>query len=284
MTSLAFPTHRRGGSLAALSQRRGGLRRVFVIARALALAEFKLRYLEARLSFLWCVMRPLLTFAVLYLVLTHVGNFNHGVSHYGGYLLTSLVLWTFFAESTQTAVRSLVERRDLVRKAAFPRIAIPLSVTFVSLFDLAMNVIAMVVFLLVTGVAPRLSWLELPVLVLMLALLIAGTSMLLSVLYVRYRDLDQIWTLTRQILFYATPTLYVASALPTRVSHILSANPLAAIFTQSRRALIDPSAPSAASAIGGAPWLLVPVGIVAAVFVAGIVVFQRQGERIAEIV
>jgi ABC-2 type transport system permease protein len=145
-------------------------------------------------------------------------------------------------------------------------------------------VIAVVVFLLATGVTPRLSWLELPLLVLALAVLIAGMSMLLSVIYVRYRDLDQIWTVARQILFYATPTLYVAAALPKTVSHILSASPIAAILTQSRRALIDPSAPSAAAAVGGAAWLVVPVAILAVVLVAGILVYQRQGDRIAEIV
>jgi ABC-2 type transport system permease protein len=161
---------------------------------------------------------------------------------------------------------------------------VPLSVTLVSLFDLVMNVAAMVILLLATGVTPRVSWLELPVLVLALALLIAGASMLLSVVYVRYRDLDQIWTVARQVLFYASPTLYVAAALPSGARHILSASPIAAILTQSRRALIDPSAPSAAACIGGAAWLLVPVVIVAAVFVAGIVAFQRQGDRIAEIV
>ena len=281
MSSLAVASRGRGPTVRELH---GGVHRVITIARVMALAEFKLRYLEARLSFLWCVMRPLMTFAVLYLIFTHVGHLDRGVQHYGGYLLNSLVLWTFFAESTATAVRSLVQRRDLVRKAAFPRVAVPLSVTFVSLFDLAMNVVALVVFLLATGVTPRLSWLELPVLVLVLALLVAGTSMLLSVVYVRYRDLDQIWTVARQVLFYASPALYVASALPTGLSHILSASPIAAVLTQSRRALIDPSAPSAASALGGAVWLLVPASIVAVVFVAGIVMFQRQGERIAEIV
>jgi ABC-2 type transport system permease protein len=161
---------------------------------------------------------------------------------------------------------------------------VPLAVTFVSLFDLVMNVVALVVFLLVTGVTPRLSWLELPVLVLALALLITGLSMLLSLAYVRYRDLDQIWTVARQILFYASPALYVAAALPSGLSHVLSASPIAAVLTQSRQALIDPSAPSAASAIGGAAWLLVPIGIVAIVFVVGVLVFQRQGEQIAEIV
>jgi ABC-2 type transport system permease protein len=270
-------------SLALRSQRRGGARRVIVLARMLALAEFRLRYLEARLSFLWCVMRPLLTFAVLYLIFTHVGHLNRGVRHYGGYLMGSVVLWTFFTETTASAVGSLVRRRDMVRKVAFPRIAVPLSVTLTSLCDLALNLVALLVFLLATGVTPRWTWLELPVLVLFLSLLAAGVSMILSFLYVRYRDVDQIWAVARQVLFYASPTLYVASALPSRVSHILSASPIAAVLTQARRALVDPAAPSAATAVGGGLWLLVPVGIVALVLAAGVMLFQRQSASIAEL-
>jgi ABC-2 type transport system permease protein len=270
-------------SIAARSQREGGMRRVLVLARTLAVAEFKLRYLDARLSYCWCVMRPLAFFAVLYIVFTRVGHFNRGVPHYGVCLLTSLVLWTFFAESTATAVGSLVRRHDLLRKVAFPRMAVPLSVTLTSLFDLAMSMIALAVFIFVSGVTPRLSWLELPLLLFVLALLIAGLSMLLSVLYVRFRDVDDVWLVVRQSLFYATPVLYVASSMPAGLRRVVSLSPLAAIFTEARRALVDPTAPSAASAVGGVAWLIVPAGIVAVVFAAGVMLFEREGERVAEI-
>jgi ABC-2 type transport system permease protein len=253
------------------------------LAQTLAVAEFKLRYLDAKLSYLWCVMRPLALFAVLYAVFTRVGKFNHGVPHYGVYLLTTVVLWTFFAESTATAVASLVRRGDLVRKVAFPRMAVPLSVNLTSLLDLAMNLVVLVAFMLITGVEPRWSWLELPVLVALLSVLIAGLSMILSILFVSYRDVDQIWLVVRQALFYATPTLYVVSSLPSGLSRVLSANPLAAIFTQARHALVDPSAPTAAQALGGTIWLLVPLGLVVATFVLGVVLFRRHSEQVAEI-
>lgn len=259
-----------------------GFRRTFTLTRTLAVAEFKLRYLDAKLSYFWCVARPLAFFAVLYLVFTHVGRFDRGVHHYGLYLLSSVVLWTFFAESTATAVSSLVRRRELVRKVAFPRVVIPLSVTVTSLLDLAMNLIALMAFVFLAGVSPRLSWLEVPVLLMLLTLFVAGISMLLSALYVRLRDVDQVWMVVRQGLFYATPTLYVAAALPGGLRRVLSANPLAAIFTQVRRALVDPAAPSAAATVGGAKWLLLPLGIILIVFVTGVVIFQRTAPHMAE--
>jgi ABC-2 type transport system permease protein len=160
--------------------------------------------------------------------------------------------------------------------------AVPLSVTMTSVFDLGMNLVALFIFMLVTGVSPRISWLELPLLMLPMTMLIAGLSMVMSVLYVRYRDVDQIWLVVRQALFYATPTLYVAAALPFVLRRALSFNPLAAIFTQARQALIDPSAPSAATSAGGPLLLLIPAAIVIAAFVAGLVVFHRHSERVAE--
>ncbi len=270
-------------SLAARSQRQGGPRRMFTLAGTLAVAEFKLRYLDAKLSYFWCVLRPLALFGVLYAVFTRVGKFNHGVPHYGVYLLTTVVLWTFFAESTATAVASLVRSGDVVRKVAFPRMAVPLSVTMTSLLDLFMNLIVLVAFMLITGVTPRWSWLQLPVLLVLLTMFIAGLSLILSILFVNYRDVDQIWLVVRQALFYATPTLYVVSSLPGTLSRVLSVNPLAAIFTQARHALVDPSAPTAAQALGGTVWLLIPLGLVIGVLVVGVLMYRRYSEGVAEI-
>jgi ABC-2 type transport system permease protein len=253
------------------------------LVRTLAVAEFKLRYLDAALSYFWGVARPLALFGVLYFVFTRVGNLSDGVKDYGLCLLTSIVLWTYFSEATGSAVPSLVRRGDLLRKVPFQRSAVPLAVTLKSLFDLAMNLIALFAFLLVSGVTPRAGWLELIPLLVLLTLLVAGMSLLLSALYVRFRDIDQVWLVVRQALFYATPVLYVASSLPDDIRGPFTANPLAAIFTQARHALVDPEAPTAAEVLGGTEWLLIPVGIVLLAFAAGVVVFRRNSARMAEL-
>jgi len=261
---------------------RARVRRLITLTRAMSVAEFKLHYLDSVLSYAWVMAGPLAFFAILYLVFTNVGSFNHGVPHYPLYLLTSLMMWTFFATATTNSIASLVRHEPLLRKLPLPHSVIPLSVVVTSLFDLAMNSIAVVVFVLAAGISPRLSWLEMPALLGLLTLFVTGVGLILSALYVRFRDVEQIWILVRQSLFYCTPIFYVAASLPDRIEKVALVNPLAAIFTQARHALIDPSAPTAAQVIGGGWRLLVPVGVVAVTFAVGVWVFHRESPRAAE--
>jgi ABC-type polysaccharide/polyol phosphate transport system ATPase subunit/ABC-type polysaccharide/polyol phosphate export permease len=260
----------------------GDVRRFLTFTWTLAVANFKLRYLDSTLSYFWAVMRPLAMFGVLYLFFTQVGRFDNGVEHYPVYLLASLVLWTYFDQATQTATHSLVQNASLLRKVPLPRVVIPMSVALTSLFDLCMNLVAVLVLLLASGVEPRLSWLEMPLLIAILSVLVSGVAMLLSALYVRFRDLNQIWLVITQALFFGTPIFYVVASLPNSVEKLGLANPLAALFTEMRHALIDPGAPTAAAAIGGDGRLLVPLLIVAAVFALGVWVFRRESPRVAE--
>ena len=256
--------------------------RLLVLARTLAVAEFKLRYLESKLSYLWTIAHPLAFFAILYVVFTNVGNFDKGIEDYPVILLTSVVLWTFFAESTSRAVWCMARHGDVLRKLRVPHAMIPLSVVLTSFFDLCMNLLAVLFFMVVSGISPRLSWLELPLLVALLGVLATGVALLVSSLYVRFRDVNQIWNIGRQGLFYASPIIYVVTSAPENLEKLIASLPIAAILTQARHAMVDPSAPTAADAVGGAEWLLVPLGIVALTFAAGVWVFRRESPGIAE--
>jgi ABC-type polysaccharide/polyol phosphate transport system ATPase subunit/ABC-type polysaccharide/polyol phosphate export permease len=269
-------TRREGGA------RRDQVRQLFTVTRELAIAQFKLRYFDSALSYFWAVMRPLAIFAVLYLFVTQVARFDNGVEHYPVYLLTALVLWTYFDQATSTAVHSLVVRESLLRKVPLVRAAIPLSVVVASLFDLCMNLIAVAALLFASGIEPRVEWLEMPVLILILSLLVAGVAMLLSVLYVRLRDVDQIWLVATQALFFGTPIFYVIASLPEDAHTVALSNPLAALLTEMRHALIDPAAPSAAEAIGGAALLSIPIAITVGILSLGALAFRHESPRIAE--
>jgi ABC-2 type transport system permease protein len=85
-----------------------------------------------------------------------------------------------------------------------------------------------------------------------------------------------------QVLFYASPVIYVTSTFPDRIEREAMANPITAVLTQMRYALIDPSAPTAAEAIGGGVFLLIPLAVVVAAFALGTWVFMREAPRIAE--
>ena len=186
-------------------------RRFFHLTLTLAKTDFKLRYFGSALGYAWSLVRPLLFFAVLYVVFTQIFHAGKGVPHYPVYLLTSIMLWTFFLETTSGSVQCLLVREGMLRKMRFPRLVIPLSVGLTAMFNLAINFVVVFGFALATGVEPRWGWLELPVLVALMATLAIGVGMLLSVLYVRFRDIQPIWDVVSQILFYASPIIYTAS-------------------------------------------------------------------------
>jgi ABC-2 type transport system permease protein len=257
------------------------LRRFVTLTVTLARVDFKLRYFGSVLGYLWSLVRPLLFFLVLYLVFTRLFHFGKGVQHYPVYLLTSIMLWNYFVETTNGGVECLVNREDLLRKVRFPRLVIPLSVAVTAAFNLAINFIVVISFALASGVTPRPSWLQLPLLALLMAMLAIGAGMMLSVLYVRFRDMDPIWDVAIQIGFYLCPIIYTAGQYKHLV-RIAMANPIAAILTQMLHAFVDPRQPSVAVWIGGAVRLLIPLGIIIGVFVVGLWFFSREAPRIAE--
>ncbi len=258
----------------------------------LARNEWKLRFFGSVLGYVWQVMRPLLLFGVLYLFFTQIarvdqtGGRDAGEHFYGSQLLGSIVLFTFFGEATGGAVRSVVDRENLVRKIQFPRLVIPLSVVLVALFNLALNLVVVLIFALSEGVRPMLSWLELPAIILFLGLLATGMAMLLSALFVQFRDMQPIWEVVMQILFYGSPVIIPLTTVRAKLSapllHLYMLNPLAVAFQEFRHAMIYSGAPSAAAASGGWLALLGPLAIVLGLFATGFVVFNRSARHIAE--
>ena len=268
-------------------------RRFGSLTLTLATTDFKLRYFGSALGYLWSLMRPLMMFGVLYVVFTQVFSLGKGIPHYPVYLLTSIILWTFFIETTSNNVQSLIGREGLLRKMRFPRLVIPLSVALVALFNLAMNMIAVVVFTLGNGVYPRVSWLEMPLLILLMAILAVGVGMLLSALYVRYRDIQPIWDVASQALFYASPVIYTAFQY-RGLKHLAMFNPIGAILTQMHYVWVGGGTlvrnghrvyypvHDAATTAGGAVFLLIPLGIIFGMFALGLWFFSREAPRIAE--
>ncbi len=257
--------------------------RFWHLTRAMALTEFKLRFFGSVLGYAWQLMRPLLLFGVLYVVFTQAFDFGDQVVLYPVALLLGIVLYTFLSESTGGAVTSLVDRENVVRKIEFPRLAVPLANVLTALFNVGLNLAVVVVFLFASGGEPRWSWLLLPLLVLGLAAFATGLSMLVSALYVRYRDVRPIWDVVLQVTFYGSPIFYPIEQIENEtLRELLMVNPFAAILQQARHVFIDPSHPSAAEAIGGSVRLLVPLAITLAVIALGYRVFSRAAPRIAE--
>ena len=179
----------------------------------------------------------------------------------------------------------MVERESLVRKIAFPRAVIPLSIALGAAFNLLLNLITLGVFLALAGVQPRWTWLLVPLPLLFLILFAVGVSLMLSSLYVSFRDVQPIWDVILQALFYATPVIYpieVMAAKYETASHIALMNPIAAAIQETRYLVLGGETPSVAAAIGDNALLVVPVVVLLIVVAAGFLIFDRLAPRVAE--
>ncbi|HWD85428.1 MAG TPA: ABC transporter permease [Solirubrobacteraceae bacterium] len=258
------------------------LHRFVTLTYVLARTDFKLRYFGSSLGYLWSLIRPLLFFGVMYVVFTQIFHAGHGVKGYAAYLLNAIVTWTFFTETTTGCVQCMVQREGLLRKMRFPRLAIPLAVCLTALFNFCLNFVTVLVFAAIDGVTPRIGWLEMPVLMVLWTMLAVGLGMILSVLYVRFRDMQPIWEVVTQVLFYAPPIILPVTLYPASIQRIAMISPIATLLTQMRHTFVDPTAPSAATEIGGAIRLLIPIGIIVAVFFFGLWFLRREAPNIAE--
>jgi|HubBroStandDraft_4_1064222.scaffolds.fasta_scaffold67824_2 ABC-2 type transport system permease protein len=299
-TEVALPAHEPAPPYAGLGRPIKGPRaltndwtRFWHLTYNIARNEFKLKFFGSALGYVWQVMKPLLLFGVLYVFFVLIAHVGRGgkpdEQFYGVQLLGSIVLFTFFAEATAGAVRSVVDRENLVRKIQFPRLVIPLSVVLLAFFNLMLNLVVVLIFALVSGVTPMLSWLELPLILITLIVFATGMAMLLASLFVSLRDIQPIWEVFSQVLFYGSPVIIPVvevreKLIPhhTLLFHIYTLNPLVAVFQQFRHAMVTHATPSAEQAIGSWAGLLGPLAVVVAIFALGFWVFNRSAPLVAE--
>lgn len=261
--------------------------RLFRLAWTLATTDFKLKFFGSFLGYLWQLMNPLLLFGVLFVVFSFALNLDEGVRYYPVALLLGIVLFSFLNEATSQAVRSLMTRETLVRKIDFPRLAVPMASVLAATFNLLLNLVPVIVFLLASGATPSWSWLLFVVSIAVLVLFAFGMSMILSVGFVRFRDIEPIWTVILQVLFYASGVFFTVDAIAGQkhgqlLVDIFFCNPFAAILAVARHTLVDGSWASPTQALSS-DWLLaIPIGLVVASLVGGFLLFRALAPKVAE--
>ena len=251
------------------------------VTRALTTTEFKLRYFGSVLGYLWTLLRPLMLFGALYVVFTHVVRFGK-VPHYPVVLLAGIVVFNYFAEATAGGLGSFVARENLLRKVYFPRVAVPISVSFTAAANLALGVLVVFLFAIINGVTPSPEWLLFLGAVLSVVVLATAVSVLLAVLFVRYRDVQPIWEVALQLLFWGTPIIYTIERVNTPLRTLVMMSPLAVAIQQGRHWLSPSSTESAAAAIGGGVRLLIPLAIACGVIALAWWSYKRAEGRLAE--
>jgi ABC-2 type transport system permease protein len=270
-------------SLTAVPVRTSAVRSNLNLTRELAVTTFKLKYTGSVLGYAWSLVKPLLIFGMTYLVFAVFllrGRTNPN-ENFPVELLLGIVVWTFFAEATATSTAAVVANAHILRKAYFPRWILVVASTLSVTMTLTVNMVLVIVIGLPLGwFHVGLHTLVLPLLFVELYVLVVGIGLLLSTLYVFYRDVAHVWEILLQALFYGSAVVFPFSLIPGRFRTLIAFNPMAQIIEDMRRALVSQVIPWSSQVLG--PLLIVPIGAVLVIFGLGFIVFTRRSPHFGE--
>lgn len=260
-------------------------RRNRILLRELVITDFKLRYQGSVLGYAWSLLKPLLLFAILYVVFVKFLRFGADVPHFSVYLLLGIVLWGFFTEATSQGMQAIVSRGDLIRKINFPKYIIIVSGTISALINLFLNMIIVFIFMLIDGVDLNMTILLFPLNILELYVFALALAFFLGAAYVKYRDVSYIWEVFLQGAFYAVPIIYPISMIIVQselAAKILLLNPIAQVIQDSRYNLITHQTITTDSLINNPFIVAIPLLIVVVSIVVAALYFKKNSKYFAE--
>ncbi len=260
-----------------------------ILLRELVRADFKVKYQDSILGYLWSILKPLFMFAILYAVFVRVLRVGRGVEDWPIALLTGVMLWQFFVDVASGSLKSIVSNGSLLRKIKFPRYIIVMSGTVSAFITLAINSIVVVLFAVVSGVRPSWSLLWVVPLVVQLFVFALGIAFFLSAAYVKFRDLKYIWDVVSQGLFYGSAIIYPVSFIVAigdngrLLAQAALANPAAQTIQDIRHIAINQDVPSLWTITGGSRIAyLLPIGVTILTFAFGAWFFRKRSAYFAE--
>ena len=261
-----------------------------VLLAELVKTDFKLRYQGSALGILWSVLKPLMIFVVMYFIFVKFLRItDSSIPNYAITLLLGLSLWGFFTEAVTLGMNSIVARGDLMRKINFPKYIVIISSMVSALISLSINLLVVLAFAIFAGVKFQWSVLILPFNIILLFATAFGLALILSTLYVKFRDISHIWEVFMQILVYSMPIMYPISMV-TKVSFfgfsiakIMMLNPIALAIQDIRHNLIAHETPTFWTLFENYWFALIPILITTLLVAFGLWYFNKNSKKFAEI-
>jgi len=238
-----------------------------------AITDLKIRYRNSVLGILWSVIEPLLLLGVLFFVFSTMFKFE--IENFPIYLLSGIVTWNFFKNGTSIALSSLTNRSSLITQIYFPRSIPALSAAVTAFIMLLTELVVLGIFMAVLGFIPPLTIIFLIPIFLLAFFLIVGISLPLSVLNVKYKDVEFIWGVILQAGFFLTPIFYQFDMMPESVRNILQFSPMVQIVTMVHHVVLYGTLPTINS-------ILYAVTSTFIIVFFGYLVFRKLQARIVE--
>jgi len=253
-----------------------GRKNYLYLILVMAITDFKVKYDNSALGYLWSLLKPLLMFGTLYIVFSIFIRWN--VENYKLYLLLGIILWNFLSEVTLNSMVLLQSKASILKKVYFPRWIIVIASSLTSLITLLLNMGVFFIFFAFSGAHfQKSSWLLIVYLV-ELYVLVVGLALLLCSLFPKFRDIHHIWEVFVQLGFWATPIIYPVSIVPEKYHTLIFLNPAARIIQGCRQALIGPG-----SEFLSLPSHLIVISFAVSLFLVGLAMFNKLSRSFAEI-
>lgn len=196
-------------------------------------ASFKMRYQNSLLGFLWVLIKPYLTFVVMYFIWSQ--REGDGMTNYGVFLLLGIVFYTFFQELMVYGNIALLEKAHIILKANFSRQIAIISSLISALINLGINLVLVFVIMFFTDVPITLVGVGYMLLVTIVIFLFGtGLALFTSIINVRFRDLKNIFELGLFLLYWISGVIFVASNFSGAPRMLIEMNPITIILNQVR--------------------------------------------------
>jgi len=238
-----------------------------------AVTDLKLRYRNSVLGFAWTILEPLLILTVLYVVFTNI--FESTIEHYPLYLLLGLIMWNMAVRGTQIGINSTLSRGPILTQINIPTEIPPISASITALFMLCFEMIVFAMFMIAFQIIPTWTLIILPFIIGLEFLLVLGLALPLSVVNIKFRDMQFIWGIIIHAGFFLTPIFYSLDILPEKIQAIIVFNPMVQILNIARDVTIYGELPSIEE-------FGIPVLMTFLIFTIGYGIYKKASNRIIE--
>lgn len=239
----------------------------------LAISDFKIRYKNSVLGFLWSLIEPLLMLVVSYIVFSYFMRMN--VEHYQLFLLVGIISWNMLSRGTTMGLNSILGKSSLVSKVYFPREILVVSSCITALMMTLLEFVVLGVFMIIFKIVPTMILVYFPIILFIEFILILGLSFGLASLNVYYRDVQYIWAVIMQAGFFASPIIYPLSIIPEKYVWIIKLNPMTIIIDALRGSTIYSISPILRD-------MIFIIGSSLLMLIIGYMIFLRLEPRFAE--
>lgn len=249
------------------------LRHYFEVVRVLAERDFKVRYRNSVLGFIWSLLNPLAYMLIITLVFSLLLRMN--IPNFSAWVLIGILVWRFFSIATSQGLSSIIGNAPLVSKIYLSRYIIVLSNNVANFVGSVLEFVVMLPLLALLRVNFSAYVLFLPIILILEFMLVYGLSLALSSLNLKYRDLNQIWDIALQLGFFLCPIVYAANLVPARFQFIYSLNPVTRLIEAARDIFLYNRLPAPID-------ILVIIGNVAVFMSIGFLIFRSLEVQFAE--